>query len=103
MTHNPLGSAGSIMPPPLSAIITPRVSSHEGNNSRSVPKYLGMPVQPHVLDDDEVDDKKQQPHASSNHGSSNSLNSSSLSSAGLNDQQSVLPGANPSQSKCKHY
>ncbi len=34
---------GSSMPPPLSAIITPRVSNHEGN-SHPVPKYFPTPL-----------------------------------------------------------
>lgn len=37
-------SETSMMPPPLSAIITPRVTNHEGNNARSVPKYFVTPT-----------------------------------------------------------
>ena len=36
---NPLGEE-AMMPPPLSAIITPKVSHHEGNNARLIPKYF---------------------------------------------------------------
>lgn len=34
----------AMMPPPLTAIITPRVTNHEGNNSRIVPKYFAAPT-----------------------------------------------------------
>lgn len=37
---NPSGAGGSAMPPPLSAIITPRVSKHEGNSRNAPPKYF---------------------------------------------------------------
>ena len=36
---NPLGE-DAMMPPPLSAIITPKVSQHEGNTARLIPKYF---------------------------------------------------------------
>lgn len=37
---NPSGAGGTAMPPPLSAIITPRVSKHEGNSRNAPPKYF---------------------------------------------------------------
>jgi hypothetical protein len=36
-----LAGVVDVLPPPLSAIITPRVTEHEGNNSVSVPRYFG--------------------------------------------------------------
>ena len=41
---NPLGEEVAMMPPPLSAIITPKVSQHEGNNARLIPKYFPVPM-----------------------------------------------------------
>ncbi len=39
-----VGDPASMMPPPLSAIITPRVSEHEGNRRTAAPRYFsGLP------------------------------------------------------------
>ena len=57
---NPLGEE-AMMPPPLSAIITPKVSHHEGNNARLIPKYFPAvspppsPIKP-LKDSPEVSD-----------------------------------------------
>ena len=46
--ENPLANGGfGSMPPPLTAIETPRVGNHEGNNAKSVPRYFsGLPNVP---------------------------------------------------------
>ena len=37
------------LPPPLTAIETPRINDHEGNNSKSVPKYSFSLIGPPAL------------------------------------------------------
>eukprot|EP00095_Tigriopus_kingsejongensis_P009814 maker-scaffold239_size242058-snap-gene-1.21 protein:Tk09814 transcript:maker-scaffold239_size242058-snap-gene-1.21-mRNA-1 annotation:"hypothetical protein AaeL_AAEL006680" len=48
---DPLGDGQT----PLSAIITPHVSSHEGNNARAQPRYFGVTPGPHFGEDDDDD------------------------------------------------